>query len=852
MSALAGTWMFCTACAGAKPIPVYKDASRPVAERVDDLLNQLTLEEKIQLTSGIDTAFVRAVPRLGLPRIGTVDGPMGIHAEFGVGTCMPAAVCLAASWDTHLAEKFGQIQAESCRAVGRHILLGPAVNLARNPQLGRTAEYMGEDPLLAGKMAAGVVRGAQSKGVIACIKHFAGNELEYPRTFSDSVIDERTLRELYLRPFEIAVKEARVGSVMGAYNHLNGIRCCRSDFLLKQVLRDEWGFDGFVMSDWGAGSTLPQEFAMGGLDLAMPSGWMGDPSKILPLIGKGRIDPSVYDDKVRHMYRKFIEFGFLDRPQKDGSFELAGGGNARIALQVAREGMVLLKNEGNLLPVNPETIRSIAVIGPHAKKDNRDEPYVTGPSGSSSINPAHPVEILAAMRSEAPSGIRILEASDPMENLYATTQYSHAGSGGEWVPGLTVRYYKTNDFSGEPELERVEMDVNAHSRWRYKSWLPEMKKYIKKMSVRYEGFIVPGESADYLFAKNSLPGCTVWLDGKVILDDGQELALTHRPIPSQSVILPLEKGRRYALKIEYRVHPDFEHWAGLRFGWGPADFSGSEAVSAARTADMAVVCIGYDYLTEGEGFERCWDLPDRQAELIDAVAAVNSNVVVVLTGGGACSSQDWIGSVPALLHAWYLGENGATAVAEILYGKVNPSGKLPVTFDRRLEDNPSTPYFYADWSKPSPYPVRYTEGLFMGYRGYDRSEKDPLFPFGHGLSYTAFGYSNLKITSLPDHSVEVVCQVGNTGQRAGAEVVQLYVGDGHAPLPRPPRELKQFERVELQPGEEKTVSFTLNERAFAYYDVAAHQWTVAPGTFEIYVGGSSRDIRLHGECLIQK
>lgn len=833
-------------------VPVYKDPARPVEERVDDLLSRLTLEEKIRLTSGVDQFFVPAVERLGLPRIGCVDGPMGIHGDFGTGTCMPGAVCLAASWNVGLAEEFGRIQANSCRAVGRHILLGPAVNLARNPQLGRTVEYMGEDPVLAGEMAAGVVRGVQSCGVVACMKHLAGNEMEYPRTFSDSIIDERTLRELYLLPFEIAVKKADVGSMMGAYNHLNGVRCCRSGFLLKQVLRDEWGFDGFVLSDWGAGGGPPEETAPGGLDLAMPNGPMGDPGKVLPLIEQGRIDPSVYDEKVRHMYRKFIEFGFLDRPQKDGSFALADETNARIALKVAREGMVLLKNRDGLLPVRPERIRSIAVIGPHAKKDHPDEPYVTGPSGSSSINPAHPVEILTAMRAEAPKGVQILDAPDPMERLYATTAYEHLDTEGRLQPGLKATYYKNNELSGAPALERIEKDADAHSRWRYKGWLPEIGKDIRRMSVRYEGLIEPGQTGDYVVAKNSLPGCTVWLDGNVILDDWEELSRTHRPVQSRSVVLPLEGGRRYSLKIEYRVDPDFEHWAGLRFGWGSADLSKSDAVAVARKADMAVVCVGPDYLTEGEGFERCWELPDRQADLIRAVTAVNSNTVIVLTGGGPSATVGWIHSVKGLLMAWYLGENGAMAVADILYGKVNPSGHLPVTFDARLEDNPSTPFYYADWSKPRPYPIEYKEGIFMGYRGYDHGGKTPLFPFGYGLSYTTFSYSGLEINRLPDTSVEVVCQVENTGTREGAEVVQLYVGDGPAPVPRPPRELKGFQRLELQPGETQSVRFVLEKRDFSFYDVESHLWRAGPGTFKVYIGASSRDLRLKGNCLFGK
>ncbi len=834
----------------ASPVADYQNAALSAERRVDDLLQRLTLEEKISLCRGENQFFIPGVPRLFLPPIRMADGPMGIHGPFGTGTCMPAAVCLAASWNVPLAEEFGRTQADSCRAVGVHVLLGPGVNLARNPQLGRTAEYMGEDPLLAGKMAAGVIRGLQSNGVMACVKHFAANEMEYPRTLSDSIVDERTLRELYLLPFEMAVQEADAASVMGAYNHLNGERTCRGDFLLKQVLRDEWAFDGLVMSDWGAGGAAAKDMAPSGLDLAMPSGPMGDPKIVLPLIERGEIDPAVYDLKVRHIYQKIFEFGFTDRPQTDDTAGLAGEKNAAIALQVAREGMVLLKNSGGLLPIDPERIKTVAVIGPHAKKDHRDEPYVTGPSGSSSINPARPVEILAAMRALAPEGIEILDAPDPMELLYATTAYWHTAADGSLKPGLKATYYKNNELSGEPALERIENDVNAHSRWRYKGWLPELKGSINRMSVRCEGILVPAQSGEFLFAKNSLPGCTVWLDGNVILDDWADLEKTHRPVQSRSAVLQLEADRPYRLKIEYRVHPDFEHWAGLRFGWGPSDFSNSEAVAAARKADVAVVCVGYDYLTEGEGFERNWALPDRQADLIRAVSAVNSNTVVVLTGGGACATESWIGRVPAMLHAWYLGENGATAVAEILYGTINPSGKLPVSFDRDLADNPSTPFFSADWSKKEPYPVEYKEGIFMGYRGYDRSGKEPLFPFGFGLSYTAFELSGLQLTAEGGDALRAVCTVKNTGSRFGAEVVQLYVGDPDSSVPRPVRELKGFQRVELQPGESRQVRFTLTKRDFSFFDVETRQWVFEPGAFDVFVGSSSRDLPLKQKVVL--
>lgn len=826
---------------------IFEDAQASPKVRTDNLLEHLRLDEKIRLTSGVDHKFIPEIERLGLPRIGMVDGPMGLtgRSEFGVGTCMPAALCLAATWNEALTEEFGRVQGNSCRAVGRHILLGPGVNLSRNPQLGRNAEYMGEDPFLAGKMAAGVVRGIQSRGVISCIKHFVANDLEYPRTQGDSQVDERTLRELYLLPFEMAVKEAAVGSVMGAYNHVNGVRSCLSDYLLKDVLRTEWGFDGFVMSDWGAGGSAPELSAPSGLDLAMPNGPMGDPDRVLPLVKAGKIDPAVYDQKVGNMYRKFFEFGFLDRPQKDERYELKGEVNAEAALQVAREGMVLLKNEKNLLPINSGTVKRIAVIGPHARKDHPAEPYVTGPSGSSSINPDAPLEILTAMQKTAPQGIEILAAPDPMEQLYATTRYMHRDPQGRLVPGLKATYFPVNDFSGSPALERVEADVNAHSRWRYKGWLQgtEMKDYLRTMSVRYEGLIIPEADGVYRFAKNCLPSVRVWLDGELLFDDVTALQKNRRPVPSRSVVRSLEANKEYSLKIEYAVHPDFLHWSGLRFGWAAADFALSEAVQTAAQADVAVVCVGYDYLTEGEGFERQWELPDAQAEFIRAVAAVNSNLVVVLTGGGSCETASWIDRAPALLHAWYLGENGAQAVTDILYGTVNPSGKLPVSFERALEDNPSTRWFHADWTKPQPYPVQYGEGIFMGYRGMDQAGTEPLFPFGHGLSYTTFEYGEFHLLPAEKGAVRVRGTVRNSGRRRGAEVVQLYVQDVESSLPRPPRELKGFARVELDPGESAPVEFLLDERSFSFYHPDQKQWVAEPGEFVLHVGASSRDIR---------
>ncbi|MEI8198103.1 MAG: glycoside hydrolase family 3 C-terminal domain-containing protein, partial [Phycisphaerae bacterium] len=485
----------------------------------------------------------------------------------------------------------------------------------------------------------------------------------------------------------------------------------------------------------------------------------------------------------------------------------------------------------------------------HSQPVRPGVPYINGPSGSSALDCANPVMILAGLKAAAGSNVKFVWVPDEIETMYEQARYEHVTAEGRVAPGLLARYYKNGDFSGAPTLERVEENLSCGHGWRYKNWLKELRPF-NQLSVRWEGQIRPATNGEYRFVKKSNLGTTVWLDGEPILDDWSAFEKEHWMVASRGTTRRLEAGRTYSLRIEYRNDPRVWHMVGFQFGWGPVDYSAS--VAAARACDAAVVCAGYDYMTEGEGFERTWELPYGQKELIEQVTQANHNTVVVLSGGGACATSSWIERTPALLQAWYLGQNGGTAVGEILFGQVNPSGKLPVTFDRHLEANPSTPYFKADWSKPSPMPVDYGEGIFMGYRGYDKAGTKPLFPFGHGLSYTTFKYRNLTIQPQEDGTVQVAGEISNTGKRAGAEVVQLYVGDEHAPVVRPPRELKGFARVKLQPGETKAVRFTLNRRDFSYYDVTAKAWTAAPGRFEISLGASSRDLRLRGGYDLKK
>jgi len=489
----------------------YRDSTLSITQRVADLMGRMTLEEKITLCGGVDTWFINGIPRLGIPKVAMADGSTtGVKGSFGTGTVLPSALALAATWDRDMARTFGRVEAHDCKAVGYQILLGPAVNLARSPLLGRNTEYFGEDPYLAGVMGVEIIREIQSMGIMGCIKHYVANEIDLPRTFSDSIVDERTLRELYLLPFEMAVKEAKVGAVMGAYNHVNGEHACVSRQTAQHILREEWGFDGIYLSDWGAGGGAAEKWAMGPLDLAMPTGPMGDPKVVMPLIQQGKIDPKVYDTKVRHILTKCMEFGFYDRPAKDPGLKFADEEGSRIALEVARRGMVLLKNNNAVLPFDNRKLKSIAVLGPHSQPVRPGVPYVNGPSGSSALDCPNAVTILAGVKAAAGTGVNVVNVPDEIESMYETTQYEHVAADGQVKPGLVARYYKNDDFSGQPALERVETDLSAGHGWRYKNWLQELRPF-SHLTVRWEGQIRPGKTGDYRFAKKSNLGVKAWL-----------------------------------------------------------------------------------------------------------------------------------------------------------------------------------------------------------------------------------------------------------------------------------------------------------------------------------------------------
>jgi beta-glucosidase len=706
----------------------YKNPAVPVEQRVKDLLGRMTLEEKVSMLSGAGWMESVAVPRLGIPSIKMADGPLGVRWWTGssaitsaidakksfTSTAFPAGIAIAATWDTALAERVGRAIGQETKAAGRDMILGPTVNIQRMPLWGRNFEGYGEDPYLASMLGVGYIKGVQSEGVIATVKHFAANNQEFERHRIDEAIDERTLQEIYFPAFKAAVQQAGVWSVMSAYNKVNGTYCAENEYLLKDVLKKEWGFKGFVVSDWGSTYSTART-VNAGMDLEMPGGqraktWLktpetqksgnsGDwlsPEKVLAEVSAGRIPVAAIDDNVSRMLRVMFLSGQFDHPHAAPD-NIDTPEQRAVARTAAAESIVLLKNEHDALPLDLSKLKTIAVIGPNAAVAR------TGGGGSSRVISSYTVTPLDAIKERAGAHVQV---------SYAL---------GASIPG-----------------ENPEKDT------------PEQREQLLK-----------------------------------------------------------------------------------------------EAVAAAAKADVAIVVAGNSPKVESEGFDRkTLDLPEGQDELIQAVAKANPNTIVVFNAGAPVNVSRWVNDVPALVDAFFGGQEVGHGISDVLFGDVNPSGKLPFSFINDWKQSPA----YGNYPGENLH-VKYAEGIYVGYRYFDKNNIAPQYPFGYGLSYTTFDYSDLKVTPAKvsgDEPVEVSLKLRNSGKRAGAEVVQLYIHDGHASVDRPVKELKGFSRVELKPGETKVVKLNLDKSALAYYSTAKKAWVAEPGQFEVLVGSSSRDIRLKG------
>jgi beta-glucosidase len=805
-------------------------SSPDVDARIDSLLKKLTLEEKIDLIGGVDDFYIRANEKIGLPRLKMADGPIGVR-NYGPSTVF-GGIGLAASWDPEMAERIGATIGQDARARGVHFMLGPGVNIYRAPMNGRNFEYFGEDPFLSARIAVAYINGMQKQGVSATIKHFMGNNSEFDRQHTDSIIDERTMREIYLPVFEAAVKQAHVGAIMDSYNLTNGLHMTQNGALNTDLVKKEWGFPGIMMSDWDA-TYDGVAAANGGLDLEMPSGKFMNRATLLPAIKAGKISEATIDDKVRRILRIAIQLGWLERDQPDLAIPLLNIAGQQAALEAARSGMVLLKNDGNILPLEKGSVKSIAVIGPDAY------PAQTGGGGSAEAKPFTQVSYLEGISNYLGKGAKVYYARGipAFDEISKQMEFTTLETGGE--KGLKTEIFNNLDLSGHPAIVRTS---------KYVSYEPARggKGADSNASIRWTGYFTPSVSGEYLAfvqGPGENGGYRLYVDQKLVLDNWKQSYAFVGETP-----VTLTQGP-HQIELDYYA----------KSGWGktaanlgivrPETLVTAEAKSLAARVDAVIVAPGFDAASEGESSDRTFRLPPGQDELINQIAAVNKKTIVVMTSGGGVDMTAWIDHVPALLEAWYPGQEGGAAVAQLLFGEFNPSGRLPISIERRWEDNPAHDSYHP---KAGTRKVEYTEGIFVGYRHYDKSTVKPLFPFGYGLSYTSFAYKNLTISPpTSDQQVTVAFDVTNTGTRAGADVAEVFVGDHHAPVPRPLKELKGFTKVDLNPGETKNLTVKLDRRAFSYYDVKNHAWTVAPGDFDVFVARSAADIALTGKVTLQ-
>ena len=816
--------------------------------RVAQLVHDLTPEEKFTLLGGIGFA-TPPIPRLGIPSFKMSDGPSGSRTP-PPSTAYAAGIGLAASWDSELAHEVGVQLGRDARSRGAQFLLGPGVNIYRAPMNGRNFEYFGEDPFLGSRIAVGYIEGVQSQNVSATIKHFLGNNSEFARNTSDSTIDERALREIYLPIFESAVKEAHVGSVMSSYNLTNGTYMTANAYLVDTVLKREWGFDGVYMSDWGA-----THDALGAanarLDLEMPFGQFMNARTLGPAVRDGKVSQATIDDKVTRLLGLGARFGWLDRAEPDLSIARYNQAGRDAARKGALGGMVLLKNAQDLLPLDAGKVKNIAVIGPLA------HPGVSTAGGSGHVPEFTSVSFLAGLSNTLRDRATVTYARGlpTLKILSMMTPFSTAEKDGR--PGITVETFADVSFSGTPSATRVErmfltgtpgFGGDPDFLTLIDSLPPGQMQAIlgglmmappKPTFERWTGWYTPmAAGAHTLFVQNGAL-YRVLVDDKVVIDSSR--------IPRaavQQAKITLAAGP-HKVVLEQKAPSAFGGPPFWRVGFvREGTVVDPMAKQLAARADAVIVAVGFDADIETEAADREFALPPGQEDLIREIAAVNPNTIVVITSGGSVDVAPWLDKARAIVAAWYPGQEGGAALASLLVGENNFSGRLPISWERAAADNPSyANYYYNDSAHPDR--IAYREGIFVGYRGYQHAKTKPLFPFGFGLSYTTFQYANLAVAPRSggaQGSFDVSFDVTNTGKRAGADVAQIYVGASKPKVPRPERELKSFARVQLAPGETKRVTLPLDARSFAYYDVKGKTWRADAGQYSVELGRSVEDI----------
>ena len=812
-------------------------------DKIDALVKELTLEEKVSILSGSDAWHTTPVERLSIPRVKMTDGPNGARGD-GVSkvssACYPNGSAIASTWDTELVESLGQSLGREAKSKDADVLLGPTINIHRHPLGGRHFECYSEDPYLTGAVTVAYVQGVQSENVAACVKHFVGNDTEYQRHTVSSNIKPRTLREIYLLPFEMGVKQGGALSVMSAYNQLNNIYCSSHEELLISILKEEWNFPGYVVSDWGA-ALQTIENANGGLDCEMPGPAKTWGENLVKAVKDNKVEGALIDDKVKRILRIAEFTGRLDNPEEKPEESNDLEEDRILIKKAASDAMVLLKND-NVLPFNKSELKSLAVIGPNAEKGQ----FIGG--GSATVKPHYVIHPLEGL---------IEKLKESIEVKYAKGCHTH-----KFLPaidknlircpeteesGFLVEFYKGEDFAGEV----LDSSVMRGGRfWALTGFGMDVASKMERpsLSVRFKAILSPKISGEHMFELVSIGPARLKVDGEEIVDNWSsqepgDAFFSYGSAPRRSSI-NLEEGREYILEIEYKWQGRFP---AVQIGMLPPDEEDlmERAVSLAKECDAVVMVVGTNSDWETEGNDRSsLGLPGDQDILINKVVEANPNSVVVINTGSPIS-MPWIKETKAILQSWFPGQEFGNALYDILFGETNPSGKLPTTFPMKLDDTPAYSHYPGENLQ-----MDYLEEIYVGYRWYEKEKIKPLFPFGFGLSYTSFEYSNLRIIppKKEDSAIAFSVTVSNTGDAQGKEVVQCYVGVQNSSVERALKELKKFSKVDLNSGESKELIFELSERDLSYWNEDKKSWSVEPAEYKIYVGGCSDDTPLEASA----
>ena len=809
-------------------------------KNIDQIIKTLTLDEKVSLLSGFNSWYTNKIEKKNIPSIKMSDGPNGVRGDSNSGkssACFPCAISIGSTWDLSLINDIGIALGEEAQAKDVDVLLGPTINIHRHPLGGRHFESFSEDPFLTGKIATNYVQGVQSKNVAACLKHFVGNDTEYERHSISSNIDAQTLREIYLLPFEMGIKEGNAKVVMSAYNKLNNIFCSSHQDLLIKILKEEWGFDGYVVSDWGAAlETI--ENANGGLDLEMPGPSNVWGKALIDAVEASEVSEKLIDDKVKRILTVAEFSNRFQKPQIKAEQAIDQLKHRLLLRKAAADGMVLLKNEG-FLPLK-KNIKKLAVIGPNAL-----EAQIIG-GGSASLRPHYQIHPLEAVQERLGHETEILYSKGCHTHKYLPKINEELM---EEQEGFLVEYFDGNQFDKNLILEER---LTGSKFWVFEGFAKDVisKEERPDISVRFSCTYKPDISGLHEFEIFGIGKCRLLIDGNELIDNWTSMdpgeAFFTFGSASKKGVTNLQKGEAYKIEVQYKFEGSF-----------PAVYIGcqapdevdifQEALETASHADDVILIVGTNSDWETEGNDRAdFNLPANQNKLIEAILEANQNTVVVINTGSPIH-MPWEKKAKAIIQTWFAGQEFGNALVDILSGEVNPSGKLPTTFPVKIEDTPA----YKNYPGKN-LQMNYDEKLLVGHRWYESNSIKPLFCFGHGLSFTSFNYQNLEVTTGSDFVVTCKFEIQNTGDISGLEIAQCYVGFA-SPLPGEPyKTLQGFVKEEIGANELKKVEIKLGPRNFSFWSVETNTWQIREGSYQILIGSSSENILLQANINLEQ